>query len=80
MPDFLVETYQPPGTQAVPPSDAAVRHLRSIEVPGDHMSLHLFSAATRESVRAALEQAAFAYERIVEAAMVTPDRQEERRW
>lgn len=79
MPDFLVETYQPPGTNAVPPSDAAVRHLRSIEVPGDHMSLHLFSAATSESVRAALERAAFAYERIVEA-MVTPDQQEERRW
>lgn len=67
MPDYLVESYQP-GSERLPPETLGrVRRVRSLHLPVDEVSLHVFSAPTREDVRDALDRISFPYERIVEA-------------
>lgn len=68
MPDYLVESYDPAGRpRAWPAGLDELRHRRSILVPGDEVAFHLVSAASAAVVRAALERAAFPYERVVDA-------------
>jgi len=45
---------------------AVVEYERAILVPGDEVVLHLFSADSEDSVRAASERAALPFERILE--------------
>lgn len=71
MPEYLVELYT-----AADPDPAAfarfddrntVRYLRSILIPGDETSLHLFEADSVERVAEALQQVGLHADRIVEA-------------
>ena len=73
MPEYLVETYDAGAHKTFLADDpgAGVRHVRSIFVPTDESTLHLFAASSSEELRTALERAAFRFERIVEA--VTDD-------
>lgn len=73
MPDYLVEAYDPGAHKAFAVDDpgVGVRHVRSIYVPADESTLHVFAASSLDELRIALERAAFRFERIVEA--VTDD-------
>lgn len=67
MPEYLVETYESERRSAFPQGSDDVRHVRSIYVPRDEVGLHLFAAPSPDALRAALDRAAFGFERIVEA-------------
>jgi hypothetical protein len=71
MPEYLVELYS-----AADPDPAAlarladvseIRYLRSILIPSDETSLHLFAAESAESVAEAFEQAGLTANRVVAA-------------
>jgi hypothetical protein len=74
MPEYLVELYSaahPGPTELARLGDgSAVRYLRSILIPGDETSLHLFAADSAEFVAKAFEQAGLTANRIVAAVNV----------
>lgn len=73
MPDYLIESYDPPGRDRPWPTGLGdLRHRRSILVPGDEVAFHLVTAASAAVVHAALERASFPYERIVDAVEHEP--------
>lgn len=68
MPDYLVESYETSIPGPLPPEQlGSVRRLSTLHVPGDEVSLHVFTAPSRDAVRNALDRISFPYERIVEA-------------
>ena len=71
MPEYLVEFYtaadSDPAALARLSDGSALRHLRSILIPGDETSFHLFEAESAERVAEAFEQAGLAANRVVEA-------------
>ena len=82
MPTYLVEAYAADRSEAI--SDAReraaraaqlggdVRYLRTTFVPQDETLLHVFEAMSAESLRRAVELAALAHDRIVEAREGAP--------
>lgn len=84
MPTYLVEAYAANGSTAV--ADAReratraaqlgvdVRYLRTTFLPQDETLLHVFEAMSAESLRRAVELAALAHDRIVEALEGAPPR------
>ena len=84
MPSYLVESYLPHGrseeleaaaararsaARAVSAEGGRVRYLRSALLPGDELCLHLFEADSAALVSEAIEIAAIAAERVVEAVL-----------
>ena len=71
MPEYLVELYSvaepDPAALARLGDASAVRYLRSILIPSDETSLHLFAAESAERVAEAFEQAGLTANRIVAA-------------
>jgi Nickel responsive protein SCO4226-like len=72
MPSYLVERYLPASRSRDASTlaelrAADVRHVRATFVPEDETCFDVVEAPSREAVREALERAAIAYERIVEA-------------
>lgn len=76
MPEFLVEVYATadpdPAALARLGDGTAVRYLRSILIPSDETSLHLFEAESAERVAEAFEQAGLSANRVVEASNLQP--------
>lgn len=78
MPDYLVETYETSGAGRLPPEQLGrVRRLRTLHVPGDEVSLHVFTAPSRDAVRKELDRISFPYERIVEAVTREKEKEEQ---
>lgn len=74
MPEFLVETYMPQRpVDVVAPVGDGVHLVRSLFVPEDEICLHVFAGPSVDAVRDALDGAAFAYQRIVEAMAFPAD-------
>lgn len=71
MPEYLVELYSvaepDPAALARLGDASAVRYLRSILIPSDETSLHLFAAESAERVAEAFEQAGLTASRVVAA-------------
>ena len=70
MPEFLVEAYRTKPDRAADVARVAgdgIGHVRSIFVPDDEVSFHLFTGPSLEALRSALELAGFAFERIAAA-------------
>jgi hypothetical protein len=74
---FLVEAYAAGSSEFEPlaeqaqllasaPSDASIRHLRSILIPEDEICFHLYEAESADSIAAALSSVAMRANRIVE--------------
>ena len=74
MPEYLVELYSAaepdPAALARLGDGLAVRYLRSILIPSDETSLHLFAAESAERVAEAFEQAGLTANRVVAAVNV----------
>ena len=74
MPTYIVESYGAAGAVAderrraerVAELDPRIRYVRTTIVPGDQTLLHLFEAASPESLRGAVALAALDCDRIVE--------------
>jgi hypothetical protein len=71
MPEYLVELYSAvdpdPAALARLGDGSAVRYLRSILIPSDETSLHLFAAESAERVAEAFEHAGLTANRVVAA-------------
>ena len=71
MPEYLVELYSAaepdPAALARLGDGSAVRYLRSILIPSDETSLHLFAAESAARVAEAFEQAGLTANRVVAA-------------
>ena len=76
MPEYLVELYTAadpdPAALARLGDGSAIQYLRSILIPGDETSFHLFEAESAERVAEAFEQAGLAANRVVEAVNLQP--------
>ena len=70
MPEYLVELYsaaEPDPAALARLGDGSVRYLRSILIPSDETSLHLFAAESAARVAEAFEQAGLTANRVVAA-------------
>ena len=76
MPEYLVELYSvaepDPAALARLGDGSAVRYLRSILIPSDETSLHLFAAESAALVAEAFEQAGLTANRVVAAVNLPP--------